>query len=228
LIELFNVQKSYGNVKVLNKVNLEVRSGEFISIRGRSGAGKTTLLRIMGLLEEPTCGELQLFGEDVGGLSDNKRSSLRLHSIGFVFQFFNLLPSLNIFENIELPLALAGVKKLERAKRVVELLKYFELIDLEARYPPTLSGGERQRVAVIRALVNNPKIILADEPTSSIDDENSVLLISLLGEINRDEQVTVVLTTTDLYEKLPSNKDYLLRKGQIDTVNLRQPNLLPL
>ncbi|MEM2045831.1 MAG: ATP-binding cassette domain-containing protein, partial [Candidatus Bathyarchaeia archaeon] len=135
--------------------------------------------------------------------------------IGFIFQFFNLIPTLTVLENIELPLALAGVKKQERIKRAQELLQYFELSNLAQRFPETLSGGEKQRIAVIRALINNPKIILADEPTSSIDEENSNLLINLLKKINTEKNVTILLTTTDLYEKLPTTRDYILKDGRL-------------
>jgi putative ABC transport system ATP-binding protein len=183
LIELLNISKRYGATQVLKGVNLTVKEGEFISIRGKLGVGKTTLLKIMGLLETPDKGEVRLFGRTVNGLNDDEKSELRLHHIGFVFQFFNLIPSLTVLENIELPLALAGVSKQERKRRATELLKYFGLISLADRFPDTLSGGERQRIAVIRALVNNPKIILADEPTSSLDDENSQLLIRLFRKI---------------------------------------------
>jgi putative ABC transport system ATP-binding protein len=160
-------------------------------------------------------GYVEFFSKAVNGLGDDEKSELRLHSIGFIFQFFNLIPSLTVLENIELPLALAGVGKHERRRRAVELLEYFGLIDLAGRFPETLSGGERQRVAVIRAMANSPKIILADEPTSSIDDENSQLLMDLLKKINRERKVTIILTTTDLYEKLPTNRDFILKDGRL-------------
>ena len=215
MIELTNVWKSYGTIQVLKDVNLNVRKGEFISIRGKSGVGKTTLLKVIGLLEAPDKGEVKLFGRTVNGLSDDEKSDLRLHHIGFVFQFFNLTPSLTVLENIELPLALAGIGKQERRRRARELLEYFGLTSLADRFPETLSGGEKQRVAIIRALANSPTIILADEPTSSIDDENSQLVMELLTKINWEKKVTIILTTTDLYEKLPTNRDYVLKNCQL-------------
>jgi len=218
LIELSNVWKGYGATEILRGLNLTVKEGEFISIRGKSGVGKTTLLKIIGLLEKPDKGEVKLFGGSVNGLNDDVKSELRLHHMGFVFQFFNLIPSLTVSENIELPLALAGMNKQQRRRRSMELLEYFGLTSLAERFPETLSGGERQRIAVIRALANNPKIILADEPTSSIDDENSQLLINLLTKINRERKVTIVLTTTDLYEKLPTTKDYMLKEGLLHAI----------
>jgi putative ABC transport system ATP-binding protein len=215
LIELFNISKRYGVTEVLKKIDLTVKEGEFISIRGKSGVGKTTLLKIIGLLEEPDKGEIRLLGKSINMLNDNEKSELRLHYIGFVFQFFNLIPSLTIMENIELPLALAGINKKERKKRVIELLEYFGLTTLAERFPYSLSGGEKQRIAIVRALVNNPKIILADEPTSSLDDENSELLMELFSKINKERKVTIVLTTTDLYEKLPTIMDYVLKEGYL-------------
>lgn len=215
LIELSNVWKSYGSADILKGVDLTVKEGEFISIRGRSGAGKTTLLKIMGLLEKPDRGEVKLFGKVGSMLGDEEQSKLRLRHIGFIFQFFNLIPSLTVLENIELPLALAGVGRQERRREAMELLKYFGLISLADRFPETLSGGERQRVAVIRALVNHPKIILADEPTSSLDDENAQQLMTLLSRINHERRVTIILTTTDLYERLPTARNYLLKEGRL-------------
>jgi putative ABC transport system ATP-binding protein len=198
---------------VLRSVNLNVEEGDFISIRGRSGVGKTTLLKLIGLLESPDSGEVKFLGRIANKLSDCEKSELRLNYIGFIFQFFNLIPSLTVLENVELPLALAGVGRCERRRRVMELLEYFGLAGLAGRFPDTLSGGERQRIAVIRALANNPKIILADEPVSSLDDENSELLMELLTRINRERKVTIILTTTDLHEKLPTNRDFILRDG---------------
>lgn len=215
MIELSGVWKSYGLVEVLRGVDLSVREGDFVSIRGRSGAGKTTLLKIMGLLEVPDRGEVKLLGRDVGKLGDGERSEARLRYIGFVFQFFNLIPSLTVLENVELPLALAGVKRGERKRRALELLGRFSLTHLADRFPETLSGGERQRVAIIRALANDPRIVLADEPTSSLDDENSKLVMDLLAEINAERRVAIVLTTTDLYERLPTNRDLVLKDGRL-------------
>lgn len=218
LIELSNVWKRYGITEVLKNINLKVEEGEFIAVRGKSGVGKTTLLKIIGFLEQPDKGEVKLFGKPINNLNDNEKSELRLHNIGFIFQFFNLIPSLTVLENIELPLALAGMKKQQRRKKAYELLEYFDLTNLANRFPETLSGGERQRIAIIRALANNPKLILADEPTSSLDNENSELLIRLLTKINQEKRVTIILTTTDLYEKLPTTKDYMLKDGYLKTL----------
>lgn len=211
-----NVSKNYdSSTMILNNVNLNVNQGDFICIRGKSGAGKTSLFKLMGLLELPSQGALQIFGINVNSLDENEKAGLRLRQLGLVFQFFNLLPSLTVSENIELPMALAGVKKPARRERVFELLEYFDLVGLAERFPESLSGGEKQRVAVMRALVNRPRVLLADEPTSSLDDENSTLLLNLLEKVCREEKVAVVITTTDLYEKLPARKDYLLKNGRL-------------
>jgi len=223
MIELENVWKSYGTSEVLKQLSFTAKQRDFISIRGKSGVGKSTLLRIIGLLEPPDKGHVKLFGSSVGELSDEQKSSLRLHSLGFVFQFFNLIPSLTVLENIELPMALAGIKKIERKRRAIELLNHFGLANLADRFPATLSGGEKQRTAIIRALTNNPKIILADEPTSSLDDENSTLLMELLNQINRERNATIILTTTDLYEKLPTNRDYVLKDGYLRETSGQSP-----
>ena len=214
-LELFNVNKEYGATKVLNEINLTVKEGEFITIKGKSGAGKTTLLKIMGLLEHPDKGEVRLFGGNTRGLSDETKSNLRLHNMGFVFQPYNLIPSLTVLENIELPLALAGTRKQERKERAYELLEYFDLIPLATRFPTNLSGGEKQRIAIIRALANKPKIILADEPTSSLDDDNSNLVIELLDNINKETKVIIILTTTDLQEEIPGSTEYMLKTARL-------------
>lgn len=216
IVELVNVSKYYGSTPILKDINLCVGEGEFIVVRGKSGMGKTTLFKLIGLLESTDQGETRLFGKDVQVLGDAERSRLRLRELGLVFQFFNLMPSLTVLENVELPMALAGVKKSVRRARALELLWQFGIGNFAERFPESLSGGERQRVAVIRALVNHPKLLLADEPTSSLDDENAALVMELLGKINVEAKVTVVVTTTDLYESFLGATDYLLRNGRLE------------
>jgi putative ABC transport system ATP-binding protein len=215
IVELIGIYKSYGATEILKGVNLTIKQGDFLSIRGKSGVGKTNLFKIMGLLENPDKGTVNIFGKDVSKLKDDQKTNLRLNQMGLVFQFFNLIPSLTVMENIELPMVLIGVKKNQRQQRAQELLKFFDITKLAVRYPENLSGGEKQRIAIIRALVNYPAMLLADEPTSSIDDENSALLIELLRKINKEQKVAIVLTSTDLYEKLPTTQNYLLRDGQL-------------
>ena len=194
IVELINIHKNYGVTEVLKGVNLTIKQGDFISIRGKSGVGKTALFKIIGLLETPNQGTLNIFGKDASTLNDDQKAELRLKQMGLVFQFFNLLPSLTVLENIELPMALNGSKKQQRRERANELLKFFEITKLAERYPDNLSGGERQRIAIIRALVNYPIMLLADEPTSSLDDENSALLLNLLSKIQHEQKVTILLT----------------------------------
>ncbi len=215
ILELVNIHKSYGAVEVLKGINLTVQHDDFISVRGKSGVGKTNLFKIIGLLETPNEGTINIFGKNALKLKDSEKAELRLKQMGLVFQFFNLLPSLTVFENIELPMSLNGIKKQERKARANELLSVFDLTQLADRYPANLSGGERQRIAIIRALVNYPSMILADEPASSLDDENSALLLDLLCRVRKEQKVSIILTSTDLYEKLPTTKDYLLKEGKI-------------
>jgi putative ABC transport system ATP-binding protein len=222
IIEIQAITKNFGQSTVLNNVNLMVKQSEFVAIRGKSGVGKSTLLKILGLLETPDAGGIRLFGKDITKLNDGQRSELRLKNIGFAFQFFNLLPSLTVSENIELPLSLAGVKKNQRKQRITELLNYFQLEHLAERSPENLSGGEKQRIAIIRALSNNPKILILDEPTSSIDDENTELLMNLLTSINKNQDLTIIMTTTDLYEKYPTTQDLLLKDAQLQQAPLRK------
>ena len=150
------MHKSFGVTEVLKGVDLTIKQGDFVSIRGKSGAGKTNLFKIMGLLETPNEGTVNIFGKDASTLNDDQKTDLRLKQIGLVFQFFNLLPSLTVLENIELPMSLVGIKKPQRTERANELLKFFEISKLAERYPENLSGGERQRIAIIRALANYP------------------------------------------------------------------------
>ncbi len=218
IIELRGIQKSFGSTEVLKGLDLEIKQGDFVSIRGKSGVGKTNLFKIIALLEDPTAGQLNIFGKDASNLNDNQKTELRLKNMGLVFQFFNLLPMLTVMENIELPMALKGIKKPQRQQRANELLEFFEIKKLAERQPDSLSGGEKQRVAMIRALANYPTLLLADEPTSSLDDENSALLLDLLKKISTEQNVAVVLTSTDLYEKMPTTKDYMLKQGQLKPI----------
>lgn len=213
VVRLSGVRKRYGADEVLRGVDLAVRPGEFVSIRGKSGAGKTTLLKIIGLLERPDAGEVRLFGLRADGLSDGEAAEIRLRRIGFIFQFFNLIPTLTVLENVELPMALAGVGKAERRARAMELMRSLGIAGLADRMPGSLSGGERQRAAIARALANEPSLILADEPTSSLDDENSELVMAMLREASRALGASVIVTAVDIYERLPTDADYVLKEG---------------
>lgn len=178
----------------LNEVNIEINRGEFVAIMGPSGCGKSTLLNILGLLDNPTSGELWFLGQEVSRFSENNRTDLRNGNIGFVFQSFNLIDELTVFENVELPLLYAGVPVRERVERVNCALERMQIAHRTEHYPQQLSGGQQQRVAIARAIVTNPHLILADEPTGNLDSINGNEVMALLKELN-SEGATVVMVT---------------------------------
>lgn len=183
-------------VYALNGVNLEVESGEYLSIMGPSGSGKSTLLHIIGLLDRPTAGRYRLAGKDVTGLADQERAEIRREKIGFVFQLFHLVPRLTAAGNVELPLTLAGLPREERQERVGEILAAYGLSARAQHLPNQLSGGERQRVAIARATVTRPEILLADEPTGNLDRSSGREVVELLESLNR-QGLTLLLVTHD-------------------------------
>lgn len=192
-IEVRDLRKSFdsGRIRALNGVNLEVDSGEFISIMGPSGSGKSTLLNMIGALDVPDSGTIRVAGRDLSKERDLSR--LRAEEIGFVFQLHNLIPNLTALENVEIPMF--AVKHENMEERAMELLEYVDLADKAHRKPTELSGGERQRVAIARALANDPSIILADEPTGSLDSRTSQRVLRKLRELQEDEGVTLVVVT---------------------------------
>lgn len=178
----------------LNNVSLEVKDGEFVAVMGPSGCGKSTLLNILGLLDNPTEGDYYLGDQEVGHLKESERTQVRKGNIGFVFQSFNLIDELNVFENVELPLTYMNIKASERKERVNAILKRMNISHRSGHYPQQLSGGQQQRVAIARAVVCNPKIILADEPTGNLDSKNGKEVMDLLTELNK-EGTTIVMVT---------------------------------
>lgn len=198
----------------LNKVSLEVKDGEFVAIMGPSGCGKSTLLNIMGLLDNPSEGNYYLADQEVGHLKEKDRTRVRKGNIGFVFQSFNLIDELNVFENVELPLTYLGVKPAERRKRVTEILQRMNISHRAAHYPQQLSGGQQQRVAIARAVVSNPKIILADEPTGNLDSKNGAEVMRLLNELN-DEGTTIVMVTHSKHDASFAHRVINLFDGSI-------------
>lgn len=178
----------------LNGINLEINQGEFLAIMGPSGCGKSTLLNLLGLLDNPTSGELWFMGEEVSRYTENNRTDLRSGNLGFVFQSFNLIDELTVFENVELPLLYAGVSMKEQITRVNAALDRMQIAHRSEHYPQQLSGGQQQRVAIARAIVTNPQVILADEPTGNLDSVNGNEVMSLLLELNK-EGATVVMVT---------------------------------
>jgi putative ABC transport system ATP-binding protein len=196
MIKLENVEKYYGNHKVLNGINLDVREGEFISVMGSSGSGKSTLLNIIGGMDRPEKGRIIVDGEDISGYADEKLTLYRRTKIGFIFQFFNLLPNITAFENISMPLLLNGKSGEEK---IFALIKRIGLRGKENNYPYQLSGGEQQRVAIARALIHDPGIILADEPTGSLDSETGRMIMDLILQLTGEAGKTVVLVTHESY-----------------------------
>lgn len=201
MIKTVNLTKIFRTESVqttaLNEVSLEINQGEFVAIMGPSGCGKSTLLNMIGLLDNPTSGELWFMDQEVSRYSENDRTDLRNGNLGFVFQSFNLIDELTVFENVELPLLYAGVSTRERVKRVNEALERMQIAHRTEHYPQQLSGGQQQRVAIARAIVTNPRIILADEPTGNLDSTNGNEVMSLLKELNRDGATVVMVTHSE-------------------------------
>ena len=178
----------------LNGVSFEIKDGEFVAIMGPSGCGKSTLLNIMGLLDNPSGGSYMLLGSEVGQLKEKERTKFRKGNIGFVFQSFNLIDELNVYENVELPLRYLNISASERKQKVAEILKRMGISHRAKHFPQQLSGGQQQRVAIARAVVSNPKLILADEPTGNLDSKNGKEVMDLLSELNA-EGTTIVMVT---------------------------------
>jgi putative ABC transport system ATP-binding protein len=199
LLETRNLDKDYSlgktTIAALRGVNLCIDQGEFVSIMGPSGCGKTTLLNILGCIDRPTRGQVLFGGTDVAGLSDDQETDKRLGEIGFIFQSFNLVPVLTAAENIELPLVLAGLPKARRRARVDNLIETVGLQEYRRHRPDELSGGQRQRVAIARALVNEPALVIADEPTANLDSETGAAILEVMGRLNREAGVTFIFST---------------------------------
>ena len=217
-IELVDLTKHYKQgrnvVRALDGVSLEIGAGEFISVVGRSGSGKTTLLDLIGLLLRPTSGRVLIDSVDTASLRDNQRADERGQRIGFVFQEYNLLPALNVLENVMLPLRYRAHRKDGRG-RALELLEAVGLTDRIKHRPDELSGGQQQRVAIARALVNRPAVVLGDEPTGSVDTQTSQELVGLMRFLNREENVTFVIVTHDLDLARRADRMIHLKDGQV-------------
>ncbi len=218
MITLSNIKKVFRTEEIdtwaLREVSLEVKEGEFVAIMGPSGCGKTTLLNIMGLLDTPTEGTYMLNGKDVSQLSERERTNIRKGTIGFVFQSFNLIDDLDVYENVELPLLYMGVPAKERKKRVTEMLDRMAMSHRRGHFPCQLSGGQQQRVAVARAVVSNPKIILADEPTGNLDSKNSKEVMDLLLQLH-EQGTTIVMVTHSQHNASFADRIINLFDGQV-------------
>ena len=220
MIKTVNLQKIFRTEEVqtlaLNDVNIEVNEGEFVAIMGPSGCGKSTLLNILGLLDNPTAGEYYLNGTEVSKFTESQRTSLRKGVIGFVFQSFNLIDELNVYENIELPLLYMGVPQAERRRRVEQAMERMGIMHRAKHFPQQLSGGQQQRVAIARAVVAGPKLILADEPTGNLDSKNGKEVMDLLKELNK-EGTTIVMVTHSQHDAGFADRIINLFDGQVVT-----------
>ena len=220
IVKLSNINKIYGqtgtetSVPALNNVSLQVDEGEYVAIMGPSGSGKSTLMNVIGCLDKPTSGEYYFEDKDVLRLRDRQMSDLRLHSIGFVFQSFYLMNEENAIENVALPLSYAGVPKKEREKRAIEALGRVGLADRVKFRPDQLSGGQKQRVAIARAIVNNPKVLLADEPTGALDQKSGAAIMELFEKLN-SEGTTIIMITHDANIASHAKKTYRIVDGKL-------------
>lgn len=202
-------------ILAVNKMNLEIKEASFVSIQGPSGSGKTTLLNLIGLIDHPTSGKVYFKDQDTSLLTEKERRSIRLKNIGFVFQTFNLLPTLSTIENVELPLALAKIPPKSQRKKALQLLKAVGLIHRLQHRPKKLSTGEMQRVAIARALANSPSLILADEPTGELDTETGSEIIKLLINLCRKHKTTVLITTHNKRVAEVADVRYYIQDGTV-------------
>ncbi|MFI3239284.1 MAG: ABC transporter ATP-binding protein [Bacteroidales bacterium] len=218
MLEIKNLERKFRTEEIetraLADVSFSVNEGEFVSIMGPSGCGKSTLLNILGLLDTPTAGSYKLLNQEVATIRESERSKLRKGNIGFIFQSFNLIDELTVFENIELPLIYLKVGAAERRKRVNDILNRISISHRAGHFPQQLSGGQQQRVAIARAIVCNPKLILADEPTGNLDSKNSKDVMELLTELNHDGS-TIIMVTHSLHDSAYATRTINLFDGKI-------------
>jgi len=219
ILELKNITKTYitgtNQFNALDSASLKIHQGEFVSITGPSGSGKSTLMHIIGLLDNPTSGEVLLEGRDISQLKEHQLAQIRNITLGFVFQQFNLLPKTSSLENVLLPLLYSDVPKKDRQKIGIDLLIKVGLEDKLTNTPAQLSGGQQQRVAIARALVNNPKIILADEPTGNLDSKSGVEIMKFFHQLNEKEGRTIVFVTHDMDLAKQANRTIVIKDGKI-------------
>ncbi|MDR0231029.1 MAG: ABC transporter ATP-binding protein [Dysgonamonadaceae bacterium] len=222
MIKIKNLEKIYRTEEVetvaLNKMELEVKEHEFVAIMGPSGCGKSTLLNILGMLDDPTSGSFVFNGVEVAKFNENKRSDLRKANIGFVFQSFNLIDELTVYENVELPLVYNNIKAADRKRMVEEALESVQMMHRRNHFPSQLSGGQQQRVAVARAVVNNPKLILADEPTGNLDSKNGLEVMQLLTSLN-EKGTTIIMVTHSEHDSRYAHRIVHMLDGKTVTEN---------
>ncbi|MBL7930879.1 MAG: ABC transporter ATP-binding protein [Bacteroidia bacterium] len=224
MITVNNLEKIYRTEEIetvaLNNVSFEIKEGEFVAMMGPSGCGKSTLLNIIGMLDDMDKGSYQFNGIEVSKFNERKRADLRKRNIGFVFQSFNLIDELTVFENVELPLIYTGVGLSDRKRIVDEVLDKIQIAHRRNHYPQQLSGGQQQRVAVARAVVNNPKLILADEPTGNLDSRNGNEVMQLLTDLN-EKGTTIIMVTHSEHDARYTHRVINMLDGQIVTQNLK-------
>jgi putative ABC transport system ATP-binding protein len=217
MVDVKNVRKVYHRdsqeIPVLDGINLEVPEGEFVALMGPSGSGKTTLLNLIAGIDRPTSGQVVVAGTDVAQLSESDLAKWRSQSVGFIFQFYNLIPVLSATENVELPLLLTRLSKKERRERAATALKVVGLADRAHHYPRQLSGGQEQRVAIARAIVGDPKVLVADEPTGDLDAKSAEEILALMESLNRDFKKTIVMVTHDPRAAERAHIQHHLEKG---------------
>ena len=225
IIKTNNLRKVFLTEEVettaLNNVNFEIQEGEFVSIMGPSGCGKSTLLNLLGLLDNPTDGEYWFLGEEVAKYSERQRANLRKNNIGFVFQSFNLIDELTVYENVELPLLYLGVSSADRKRRVSEVLESMAIMHRKTHFPQQLSGGQQQRVAVARALVARPKLILADEPTGNLDSSHGDEVMKMLTDLHASGTTVIMVTHSPAYAEYGERIIHLF-DGHIVTENIKE------
>lgn len=225
MIRTNGLKKTYTTEDVettaLNNVNMQIQAGEFVSIMGPSGCGKSTLLNVLGLLDNPSDGEFFFLDEEVSGYSERQRANLRKNNIGFVFQSFNLIDELTVFENVELPLLYLGVGKSDRKERVESVLEHMQIMHRKNHFPQQLSGGQQQRVAVSRAVVSKPKLILADEPTGNLDSANGEEVMQMLVELNENGTTVLMVTHSPAYAEYGHRTIHLF-DGHVVTENIKE------
>src|SRR5215813_4091561 len=218
-VEVRGVRKVYRRdsqeIAVLNGINLEVQEGDFVALMGPSGSGKTTLLNLIAGIDRPTAGEVVVAGTDVAGLSESQLATWRSHNVGFIFQFYNLIPVLSAAENVELPLLLTSLSGKQKRERALTALKVVGLAERAHHYPRQLSGGQEQRVAIARAFVTDPKVLVADEPTGDLDGKSAHEILELLQTLNEEFKKTIVMVTHDPRAAQKARIQYHLEKGEL-------------
>jgi ABC-type lipoprotein export system ATPase subunit len=210
-----DLSKKYGDLEVVKNVSLAIDAGEFVCLVGKSGCGKTTLLSLLSGLEKPTKGQVILDGKEINGASEDALALSRRENVGFIFQSFNLIPTLCAWENVALPLFPLKMTNEERRKRATELLNKMELGHRLEHLPSALSGGEKQRVAIARALINNPKIIFADEPTGNLDSSTGEAIIDILNKLHRDEGVAILMVTHEVELAKVADRFIRMKDGEV-------------